>query len=639
MSKNVASSEDLLSAVDAAKVLGVSADMVRVMAREGRLPAAAQTVRGVRLFRRSEVELLASERAGTAQSHHAVQFYDSTESLSGTVASFVAVALRARAPVVVIARASRHSAFCEHEEMSGVDVAAARDSGQLAFYDAGQTLATFMVGGMPEPGLFRDRIGEIIQRASAPRSRVRLRIYGEMVDILWREGHREAALKLEQMWNELARKHSFALLCAYDMTGFRRAEHEERFRAICAAHTHVGPAGTEQPSIESATRQREVALLQQRARALEGELELRKRKERALEIALAERDRAEKNLHAAYGLLAALGAELCDPAAAIRQDPGLGHRLVDFARLAGGEIAIDRQRLELAQVVGRAVELTAPLLGERGHPLDVRVPAGLALDVDADRMAQVVAAALTSAALGADAGAAIRLAARRDADSILLSVARGGAAIAADRGRGAADLAMARELVRLHGGSVADRAGELVIAIPAAGDLPAEDGAGESGAASASPDDRADENRAASADEGGDGGGAAAPAARSARPGPQGPSRRILVVDDNEDLASLISELLREHGHEVELALDAPSAIECAAAFAPDVALLDIGLPGMDGYALARELRQLRRELRLIAVTGYAQESDRRRSEEAGFSGHLVKPVNPDLLARIIRGA
>ncbi len=117
------------------------------------------------------------------------------------------------------------------------------------------------------------------------------------------------------------------------------------------------------------------------------------------------------------------------------------------------------------------------------------------------------------------------------------------------------------------------------------------------------------------------------PPRRDSGAGPGG-ARRILIVDDNEDLASLMSELLEVHGHTVEMAHEGRAALDLATTFEPDIALLDIGLPGMDGYELAREMRKLRQgSIRLIAITGYAQETDRRLSQEAGFSGHLVKPV------------
>jgi CheY-like chemotaxis protein len=116
----------------------------------------------------------------------------------------------------------------------------------------------------------------------------------------------------------------------------------------------------------------------------------------------------------------------------------------------------------------------------------------------------------------------------------------------------------------------------------------------------------------------------------------QGP-RRVLVVDDNLDSADTMAELVRIWGYEVRTAHDGPAALECARSFRPNVVLLDVGLPGMDGYELARRLRAegLAGNL-LVSVTGYGQEEDRRKAEEAGFDHHLTKPVNPETLQRLV---
>jgi CheY-like chemotaxis protein len=113
---------------------------------------------------------------------------------------------------------------------------------------------------------------------------------------------------------------------------------------------------------------------------------------------------------------------------------------------------------------------------------------------------------------------------------------------------------------------------------------------------------------------------------------------RILVIDDNEDAARSMAKLLRMLGHEVDLAYDGPSGIDAARSFRPDVVLLDIGMPGMNGYEVAARLRQEEgcRDALIIAASGYGQEEDRRRSREAGFDHHLVKPIDYDLLNTLL---
>jgi two-component system CheB/CheR fusion protein len=119
---------------------------------------------------------------------------------------------------------------------------------------------------------------------------------------------------------------------------------------------------------------------------------------------------------------------------------------------------------------------------------------------------------------------------------------------------------------------------------------------------------------------------------------PRGPRRRILVVDDNADAAESLAMLLRLEGQEVRVAHDGPSALEAARDYRPEIAFLDIGMPGLDGYEVARRLRQEPglEKVVLVALTGWGQEEDRRRSREAGFDRHFIKPVEPDVLHRFL---
>lgn len=114
---------------------------------------------------------------------------------------------------------------------------------------------------------------------------------------------------------------------------------------------------------------------------------------------------------------------------------------------------------------------------------------------------------------------------------------------------------------------------------------------------------------------------------------------QVLVVDDNVDAAEITSELLEAQGHAVRIAHDAAAALAAVDELAPDVALVDIGLPGVDGYELARQLRQRIAAIRLVAITGYGQPGDRQRSREAGFAAHLVKPVSIEELEAVVHGA
>jgi len=246
----------------------------------------------------------------------------------------------------------------------------------------------------------------------------------------------------------------------------------------------------------------------------------------------------------------------------------------------------------------------------------------------------VIANLLTNAAKYSNAGTTIRVTAARAGGQAQLSVRDQGIGIPAhmlgqifdrfiqeaqqlDRSKGGLGLGLTivRSLVELHGGTVTvssdgpGKGSEFVVALP----LAPVDG-------TVDVDD-------------------APPWSALRRQDARRDRRRVLVVDDNHDAADSVSEFLAELGFEVAVAYDGPSALKVAATFNPHTCVLDIGLPVMDGYELARILRQsqdLPRRLRLIALTGYGQEIDRRRSREAGFDAHIVKPLQIDELAKIV---
>ena len=297
--------------------------------------------------------------------------------------------------------------------------------------------------------------------------------------------------------------------------------------------------------------------------------------------------------------------------------------LLDVSRIARGKIELRLQPANLAAIVAAAVESTSPLLEERQHQLEVEVPRALRLRADVTRLTQVVANLLTNAAKYSEPRGRIRLTARADGEVVELRVKDSGIGMSPEmlehvfdmfrQGRQAIDrahgglglgLTIVKSLVERHGGSVQafsdgqGKGSEFVIRLPAA--------------AASTETPGVEQPRA----------GRAAVCGRS--------GRRILVVDDNMDAARLMADALEAVGHETRVAFDGPAALEVASAFAPDVALLDLGLPLMDGYELAQQLlaRCSGRAPLLVAVTGYGQRSDRERTRAAGFQAHVVKPVD-----------
>ena len=299
--------------------------------------------------------------------------------------------------------------------------------------------------------------------------------------------------------------------------------------------------------------------------------------------------------------------------------------LLDVSRLTRGKFALRKEPLNLSPIVSSAVEVVRPLLEERKHELSVSlVNGGLRLDADALRLEQILVNLLTNAAKYTDAGGRISLTARHEGKDIVITVrdtgmgitsellprvfdifAQGDRTAARSEGGLGIGLTLVQKLAEMHGGQVfaasegPGKGSEFTVRLPAL-----EDSVLLKTVPKAIPP-------------------------RIARQ-----SSRVLVVDDNRDTASGLSRLLTLIGHDVQVAHDGPAAIEQARIHRPEIVILDIGLPGMDGYQVAK---QLRRETCckysvIIAASGYGQEEDRRRSREAGFDHHLVKPVDVDVL-------
>ena len=304
--------------------------------------------------------------------------------------------------------------------------------------------------------------------------------------------------------------------------------------------------------------------------------------------------------------------------------------LLDVSRATIGKIDLRRERLDLATAVSRAVEIARPLIEAKRQHLAVSVPVG-ALFVEGDlvRLAQVIANLLQNAAKYTDPGGRIEVDGKRENGEMVIRVRDDGQGIAPeqltsmfelfvqgdqlpDRSQGGLGigLTLVRSLVQLHGGTVdafskgPGQGSEFVIRLPA-----------------------------------------------SSREQPRSPNkgalssaqqrRRILIVDDDVDAAEMLSQALQGAGHEVRQEHDGAAALVAAAQFQPDVVLLDLGLPGMDGIEVARRLRsypQLAR-VRIVALTGFGQGADRRRSAAVGIESHLVKPVDVDTVMEAIGAA
>lgn len=303
----------------------------------------------------------------------------------------------------------------------------------------------------------------------------------------------------------------------------------------------------------------------------------------------------------------------------VQQMTSIVDDLLDVSRITRGKITLHMQPVAVSAIVNRAVETSRPLIESCGHSLQITLPSEtLRVEGDEARLAQCVTNLLNNAAKYTDTGGLISLNVEREGSDAMVKVRDTGVGLSAemlssvfdlfmqvdrslDRSQGGLGigLTLVRSLVEMHGGSVSASSGgpgqgsEFVVRLPLLA--------------------------------------APAPALAAAVPDTAGSvSRRVLIVDDNKDAAKTLAMLMKLAGHETHTCFDGPSALEAAHSFRPEVVLLDIGLPGMNGYVVAEHLRQDSgvSDAVLIALTGYGAEEDRRRSQEAGFDHHFVKPVS-----------
>ncbi|MFZ5546410.1 MAG: PAS domain-containing hybrid sensor histidine kinase/response regulator [Pseudomonadota bacterium] len=303
--------------------------------------------------------------------------------------------------------------------------------------------------------------------------------------------------------------------------------------------------------------------------------------------------------------------------------------LLDVGRVATGKISLKRERISLREVVFRSIEAARPLIDARRHTLELRIPDDpISMVGDGTRLAQVLQNLLVNAAKFTDEGGRIELDLRTADEMAVLTVRDTGRGIATEAlervfelftqeecGRPPSEsglgigLTLARTLVELHGGTIRaysagrGRGSEFTVRLPLSTALV------ESPAA-----------------------GAAASAQLSTR------RQRVLIVDDNRDSADTMASLLQVMGHDALPVYSGEQAVPAAGRFAPDLVLLDLNMPGTNGFDVMQHLRTRlsERPARVVAMTGYGQEGDRQRTMEAGFDAHLIKPISMEQLRRVM---
>lgn len=303
--------------------------------------------------------------------------------------------------------------------------------------------------------------------------------------------------------------------------------------------------------------------------------------------------------------------------------------LLDVSRITNDQIQLTKEITTLDKIIGQAVETSRPIVDAQQHKLTIELPAGeILLEADAVRLTQVFSNLLNNAAKYTQHGGTISIEGLQRDSEVIVSITDNGIGIpkemlprifdmfvqvdkSLERAQGGLGigLSLVKRLVELHGGTVEGQSkglgtgSKFIVRLPMA-------------------------QRRASAGRAGSEG--AAPH--------ESPPQRILIADDNEDAAASLAMILQMQGHETRTAKDGADALEAASQFQPDVVLLDIGMPKLNGYETARRLRSDPggKQILLVALTGWGQESDRLRSSAAGFDAHLVKPVRVDQIERLL---
>jgi signal transduction histidine kinase/ActR/RegA family two-component response regulator len=620
----------------------------------------------------SASELAAARPIGARPApHHVVQFYESGGFLCDEVARFLAEGLHADQPLLLVATAPHREGIGQRLAHYGFNLSDLCRCGQATIVDAHQLLSTFMFGSRVDAALFKRVIAEELKRSRHGRERSTVRLYAEMVDVLWQRGDSEAALRIEALWNEVAATDAFVLLCGYALEHFRDAAHSRSFAGICRQHGHAIPTESYTRVPDDQGRLTEIALLQQRARSLEAELERRKKLELALRQTLADGERAERQRESLLAreqaareeaeaasrlkdeFLGVLSHDLRTPLNTIlgwahiinksgsddetirrgldviqknaKLQLSLVDDLLDMSRIISGQMVLRMADVDVNDVLASAVDAVRPALTAKAIDLDLQLdPSVRYMTADRDRLRQVVWQLLSNAIKFTRAQGRIELRLERAGTHAHIVVR--------DNGRGIAPAFLPHVFERFRQADTGTTraSGGLGIGLALVRHLVEAHG-GTVEAASA-----------------GDGLGArftlrlpvhpaTNPAAGAAD---QLAPTRVLIVDDDSDSRDLFGAALRLGGASVQVTASADKALEILSSNTFDVLIADIGMPVRDGYALIEAVRQDAHEsirnICAIAVTAYAGEAYRDRAMSSGYDDYVPKPVDASRLVQLV---
>jgi signal transduction histidine kinase/ActR/RegA family two-component response regulator len=626
-----------------------------------------------RMIQRDSVDIAVRDLAPRSswsmmsESDHFVQFYETDAFLMNSLSDFIGAGLSAGEAGIVVARKAQRDDLAERLQSCGVDVAVASECGQYVSLDAAETLSKFMVDGQPEPGRFADVIGNVI--AQAAQGRPRVRIFGEMVALLGKEGNHAGAIRLEELWNELGKKHSFSLFCAYPMSDFSGEALAATLSDVCATHSCVIPAESYSALDTEDDRLRAIIRLQQKARSLEAELEERKQLLIREHMARAEAESANRMkdeflatvshelrtpLNAIIGWSHLLMHDSLDEATVARgietiarnakSQAQLIEDILDVSRVITGKLHLNIGSVDASSVINAAIDSVQLAADSKGIQLEVTLdPSARHVSGDSGRLQQVVWNLLSNAIKFTPSGGHVHVRLERAGSDAQIKVSDTGQGIGADflpfvfdrfrqadatstrrHGGLGLGLAIVRHLVELHGGTVhADSLGEgcgstFTIKLP----LAPSHGRGRGRRRAVEKLELNEDSRA------------------QLKPLPSLDGVKVLLIDDDPDTLRLLSVLLIEHRAQIQAAASAAEALEVLEWYRPDVLVSDLAMPDEDGYSLIGKVRSLdsarAKQIPAVALTAYVRVEDRARALSAGFNMFVPKPVVPEELIAAI---
>ena len=608
------------------------------------------------------------------ETEHFVQFYEADGFLLNSLSGFIGNALNSGDGAIVVGTKAHREGLDELLIANGLDLSTASSSGLYLSIDAADTLSKVMVDGSPEPQRFHEVIGGLVSNVSNGRARVKA--FGEMVALLWAEGNYSGAIRLEELWNDLQKTHSFSLFCAYPMNSFGGEKFAGPITGVCTTHSRVIPAESYAQLIDHDDRLRAIIELQQKAKTLTSEIKERERVEEELRVSLSREQIARAEAETANRMkdefLATVSHELRTPLNAIigwshmlrggkldettvaraietiernaKSQAQLVEDILDVSRVITGKLRLNIAPVDVASVINAAIDSVQLAAESKEIELEVTLdPSARHILGDASRLQQIVWNLLSNAIKFTPSGGHVSVRLRRANRDAQIEVTDSGAGINEDflphifdRFRQAdgtttrrygglgLGLSIVRHLVELHGGTVHARSvGEnrgttFTVTLPLPPSSP-KSLRRKAGTGSLWPKPLSKEHTAAQ---------------------PSLTDVRVLLVDDDQDTLQVLSVMLGDSGAKVQTANSAAAALEMLQWYHPDVLVSDLAMPKEDGYSLINKIRALEIEaegrLPAVALTSHVRVEDRTRALSAGFNMFVPKPVEPTELISAI---